>query len=144
MSEQQATTDGTVLYVEDEEGDALFMQRAFAKAGLGAALQTVGDGRAAIDYLAGAGAYADRAQYPVPNVVLLDLNLPVLPGFEVLKWMRSHPGYHATPVVVFTSSSRDEDRVKARELGANEFLEKPNSALLFSSVVQRLREKWLH
>jgi CheY-like chemotaxis protein len=133
----------TVLYVEDEEGDALFMERAFAGAGLGLSLRLVMDGRAAINYLSGAGHYAQRLKYPVPALVLLDLNLPGVPGFEVLKWMRQHPHYAATPVVVFSSSAREEDRVKARELGANEFVEKPASGLKFGDVVRELREKWL-
>ena len=136
-------TDRIVLYVEDEESDALFMQRAFRKAGLEGALRTVGDGREAINYLSGAGVYEDRGDYPRPKVVLLDLNLPVLSGFDVLQWMRSHLECQSVPVVVFTSSSRDEDRDKARELGADEFVAKPNSALLFNEVVKALRERWL-
>lgn len=138
-----AARNGTVLYVEDEESDALFMQRAFRKAGLESALRVVGDGQAAMDYLSGAGAYAERGRYPLPRVVLLDLNLPVVSGFEVLKWMRNQPVFKITPVVVFTSSPRAEDRQRARELGADEFVEKPNSALLFGNVVQTLRERWL-
>jgi CheY-like chemotaxis protein len=136
-------TTGTVLYVEDEECDALFMKRAFAGAALAPALQLVSDGQEAIDYLSGTGPYADRESHPVPAVVLLDLNLPQLHGFEVLKWMRAHPDYAATPVVIFSSSTRDEDRVKARELGANEFVEKPNSGLKFGDVVKQLQENWL-
>jgi PAS domain S-box-containing protein len=134
---------GTVLYVEDDEGDALFMERAFTKKGLGSALRLVGDGRAAIEYLSGAGKYLDRRAYPLPAVVLLDLNLPEVPGFEVLKWMRNHPDFSATPVVVFSSSSRQDDQLKARELGANEFVAKPKSGLEFGGVVDGLREKWL-
>ena len=132
----------TVLYVEDEESDALFMQRAFAGAGDGLCLGLVTDGRAAIDYLAGANSYANREEYPVPAVVLLDLNLPDVHGFEVLRWMRSRPEYAATPVVIFSSSSKEEDKVKARELGANEFVEKPNSGLKFGTVVEALQD-WL-
>ena len=133
----------TVLYVEDEESDALFMQRAFVSAGLGPALRVVGDGQAAIDYLSGTGVYGKREEYPVPAVVLLDLNLLAVTGFDVVKWMRAHPDYAAMPVVVFSSSPRDEDKLKARELGANEFLEKPSSGLKFGEVVERLREKWM-
>jgi CheY-like chemotaxis protein len=142
MGDQRAT-NGIVLYVEDEESDTLFMQMAFKKAGLGLTLRVVSDGQAALDYLSGAGTYAEREQYPVPKVVLLDLNLPVASGFEVLKWMRGQADYKTTPVVVFTSSSRAEDKQQARELGANEYVEKPTSALLFGDVVQRLRERWL-
>jgi CheY-like chemotaxis protein len=66
-----------------------------------------------------------------------------VPGFEVLQWIRQLPEYAATPVVVFSSSTKPEDRVKARELGANEFVEKPSSAIQFGEVVKRLKEMWL-
>jgi CheY-like chemotaxis protein len=134
---------GTVLYVEDEENDAMFMKRAFAGRGMESALRVVGDGRAAIEYLSGAGKYADRKEHPLPSVVQLDLNLPQVPGFEVLKWMRNHPDFARTPVVVFSSSTREDDRVKALELGANEFVGKPNSATRFVEVADKLRERWM-
>jgi CheY-like chemotaxis protein len=133
---------GTVLYVEDDESDALFMQMAFAGAGLESALQVVTDGQRALDYLSGTGPYADRAKNPLPSLILLDLNLPRLPGFEVLKWMRNHPDFAQTPVVIFSSSMMEEDRVKARELGASEFVAKPSSGMEFGGVLQGLRKKW--
>jgi PAS domain S-box-containing protein len=133
----------TVLYVEDEQTDALFMSTAFSDKGLASAFRLVSDGRAAIEYLSGTGKYADRNEYPLPAVVLLDLNLPQVQGFEVLKWMRNHPDFLATPVVVFTSSVRQEDKVKATELGANEFLAKPSSGIKFGEIVEALRQKWL-
>jgi PAS domain S-box-containing protein len=132
---------GTVLYVEDEESDAMFMKMAFASRGMETALHVVGDGRAAIEYLSGTGKYADRTEYPLPSVVLLDLNLPQVPGFEVLKWMRNHPDFARTPVVVFSSSTREDDRVKALELGANEFVGKPSSGMKFREVAEALKER---
>jgi DNA-binding response OmpR family regulator len=66
----------------------------------------------------------------------------VVHGFEVLRWMRSRPEYAATPVVIFSSSSKEEDKVKAREFGANEFVVKPNSGLKFGTVVEALQD-WL-
>ena len=132
----------TVLYVEDEENDVFFMQEAFRKEGLGHALRTVGNGREAINYLAGNAAYADRGRHPLPSVVLLDLNLPLISGFDVLRWLRERPEFRNMPVVIFSSSSRDEDKAKARELGAQEYVEKPKSAFLFREVVGLLR-KWL-
>jgi len=134
---------GTVLYVEDEENDVTFMRMAFASGGMESALRVVGDGREAIEYLSGAGKYADRKKYPLPSAVLLDLNLPQVPGFEVLKWMRNHPDFARTPVVVFSSSTREDDRVKALALGANEFVAKPSSVARFGEVVERVRDKWM-
>jgi DNA-binding response OmpR family regulator len=91
-------------------------------------------GRAAIEYLSGAGKYADRREYPLPSVVLLELNLPRVPGFEVLKWMRSRPDFAQTPVVVFSFSTLEHDRVKALELGTYEFVAKPNSGMKFGAT----------
>jgi CheY-like chemotaxis protein len=133
----------TVLYVEDEETDVIFMKRAFASVGLGSVLRVVEDGRKAIDYLSRKNDYENGGEYLVPAVVLLDLNLPAVTGFEVLKWMRQHPDYAATPVVVLSSSTREDDRQKARELGANQFVEKPSSGLRFVEVVRGLTAQWL-
>lgn len=135
--------EGTVLYVEDEESDALFLKRAFTEKGMADRLQHVADGRAAIDYLSGAGQYGDRDKYPVPILVLLDLNLPNVPGFGVLEWMRNNPEYARTVVVVFSSSTREDDRIKARNLRADEFLSKPSSGLGFGQVVEALQRRWL-
>ena len=134
---------GTVLYVEDEESDRLFMEMAFERAGLQGQLRAVGNGGEALDYLAGRGAYADRGRYPLPLVVLLDLNLPRVSGFEVLTWVRSRPELASLPVLVFSSSLREQDQLKARELGATEYVEKPHSGLKFQEVVERLKERWL-
>ncbi len=131
------------LYVEDEEFDRFLMQRAFVKAGLATSLRLVNDGRAAIDYLTGKGEYADRDKNPLPNLVLLDLNLPEVHGFEVLKWIRMQPAHTHLPVVVFSSSELDDDRVRARILGANEFIKKPGSGLSFEDVARRLSKEWL-
>jgi two-component system, chemotaxis family, chemotaxis protein CheY len=76
-------------------------------------------------------------------VVLLDLNLPEIHGFDVLKWIRAHPLYSGMPVAVFTSSERGEDRARAMTLGANEFLLKPNSAKGFQTVARRLCGEFL-
>ncbi len=138
-----ASTKPIVLYVEDEEADRFLVQRAFEKEGLGPALRMVNHGQAAIDYLSGAGLYAERQSYPLPWVVLLDLNLPEVHGFEVLKWIRAHPSHHELPVVVFTSSAREEDCDRSRLLGANEFMQKPGLPSLFQEVVRRLNKQWL-
>jgi CheY-like chemotaxis protein len=137
------TRQGTVLYVEDEESDALFMARAFEQMGLSGKLQVVCDGRAAIEYLSGSGKYSDREKHPVPALVLLDLNLPQVSGFEVLAWIRNNPDFARTPVVVFSSSTRADDRIKAKDLGANDFIAKPSSGLKFGEVVEVLQESWL-
>ena len=132
----------TVLYVEDEESDRFLMAFAFEKQGLAGALRMVDNGQAAIDYLSGTAAFSRRDRHPLPAMVLLDLNLPEVHGFDVLKWIRAHPLHSALPVVVFSSSMREEDRARAFELGANEFVQKPNSPALFREIARNLYDRW--
>src|SRR5262245_28825507 len=117
-----------VLYAEDEDNDVFLMRRAFERAGVENALQVVGDGTKAIQYLSGAGEFADRRRFPMPCLVLLDLNLPRRSGLEVLKWLREQPALQELPVVMLTSSLQDCDIGSAYNLGANGYLVKPPSS----------------
>ena len=119
------------------------MQYAFRKAGLEGVLRTVINGQQAMEYLLGQGRFADRTLHPVPAVVLLDLNLPGVSGFDMLRWMKARPELAAVPVVVFSSSSRGEDKAKALDLGVKEYVEKPQSIGSFVDLARRLKEKWL-
>jgi CheY-like chemotaxis protein len=127
-----------MLYVEDEESDVYFMRRAFRRSGVGWQLHTVCDGREAVAYLLGHGKYSDRKLYPKPDILLLDLNLPLVSGFEVLTALRAEPEYVNLPVVVFSSSGRPEDRHRASELGANGYILKPSSGSDFHLTVDEL------
>ena len=128
----------TLLYVEDDENDLLFLKRALEKSGSSFLLQHVGDGRAAMAYLSGSKPYADQEQFPVPDLVLLDINLPLVSGFEVLQWLRSQPRFHTLPVIIFSSSGRPEDRERARLLRADDYLIKPTSGAQFQEVVRQI------
>src|SRR4051812_28005161 len=99
------TTSGTILLVEDNEDDVFLMTRALKAAGIANPLQIVEDGQQAIDYLKGAGRFADRNTYPMPAIVFLDLKLPIMMGLEVLEWIRGEPGLSDIVVVVLTSSN---------------------------------------
>jgi DNA-binding response OmpR family regulator len=105
-------------------------------------LKVVGDGQAAIDYLSGRGLFAHRLKYPVPSLVLLDINLPTVSGFQVLEWIRHEPEFQELPVIIFSSSARSEDRLRARELGASDYIEKPDSGMEFDTVLEALKQKW--
>ena len=133
----------SVLYAEDEPDDIFFMKRAFRQAGVGEQLRTVNDGNEAIEYLAGRGKYANRQENPLPGVVLLDLKMPETSGFEVLQWIRTHPGVATIPVVIFTSSSQAADIERASKLGANGYLVKPGSPDLLIEVVKAFKDYWL-
>ncbi len=133
----------TILLVEDGPDDRLFMARAFEQAGLSSRLQFAEDGQVAVDYLSGAGPYGDRVLHPLPRMVLLDLKLPRLPGFEVLKWIRAHPAFAALIVVILTSSDHPSDVRRAYELGANSFLSKPGSPKDLADLIRDTANYWL-
>jgi CheY-like chemotaxis protein len=136
------TSDSILLYVEDEESDRILMRFAFSEEGLEGILRMVNHGQEAIDYLSATGIYADREAHPSPGLVLLDLNLPEVHGFDVLKWIREHALLKALPVVIFSSSVREEDRARARSLGADDFVQKPHSLMALRQVARALHQKW--
>ena len=133
----------TVLLVEDNPDDVLLMQRAFRKANLLNPLAVVTDGDQAIDYLSGAGAYADRAEHPFPVLVLLDIKLPRKSGHEVLAWLKNHPSYKRLPVVMLTSSNETADVNRAYDLGANSYLVKPVGFDDLFDMVKTLQPYWM-
>ena len=108
-----------ILLVEDEPNDAVLVQIALQKIIPGVSLPVVSDGIQAVEYLKGSWPYEDRSAYPFPDVVLLDLNLPLLDGFEVLRWIRLQPELKFLPVIGLTGSLRNEDTKLACEAGAN-------------------------
>jgi CheY-like chemotaxis protein len=133
----------TILYAEDEENDIFFLKLAFQDLGSPHIVKAVMDGEQAIDYLAGTGTFADRVRYPLPALVLLDINLPKASGLEVLKWIRQQTQFKSLPVVMVTSSLRQEDMDMARQLGANDYLLKISHPSKLVDVVKSLHDRWL-
>jgi CheY-like chemotaxis protein len=131
-----------VLVAEDDPDDVLLLKQAFTRAAPELRLQTCPDGAEAISYLEGAGAYADRAKYPVPRAVLTDLKMPRCDGFELLEWIKNHPQFAVIPTIVFTSSTHDADVKRAFQLGANAYFQKPSSFEELVSVVKLNFEFW--
>ena len=134
---------GHILVAEDDPTDAYFFQRAFTRAGIPVALHFVRDGQEVLDYLQGAGQFADRAVYPLPQLVLLDLNMPRLDGFQVLEWVRRQPGFPALQIVIFSASGEPKDIHRAYGLGANWYLVKPHSMDELTDLVGRFKKFWL-
>ena len=132
-----------VLLVEDSEDDVFFMRRAWQQADVPHSLQVVTDGNQALDYLSGNGKYADRAQFPLPCLMLLDWKLPYLMGEEVLRTVRRQPGLSALPVLVLSSSVHPKDIDRAYKLGANGYLEKPPTDSRLADLVKLIRKFWL-
>lgn len=127
-----------ILLVEDDEDDAFFMKRALAKAEIDMTVHIAVNGQEALDYLKGAGKFSDRSQYPLPTIVFLDLKLPYVHGFEVLKWIRSQPALNDVPVIVLTSSPEPRDREKAMQLGAKTYLVKPPTREMVLTVLEAM------
>lgn len=119
--------DPIVLIVDDSENDALLMRNVFERAGFVQPLRFARDGDEAIAYLRGDDAYGNRQQFPLPTVVLLDLNMPRKNGFEVLAWIREQPALKRLRVYIMSASNRVEDIQRVYDLGANSYLVKPGT-----------------
>ena len=132
--------DQPILYAEDEENDILFMERAFHFAGVANPLVTVPNGQLAVEYLS---SLRDQDPALFPCLVLLDLNLPLKSGLEVLKWIRAHALFCTLPVLVISSSDQDSDIQRAYLQGVNGYLVKPSNPKELQSMVKALKDYWL-
>ena len=132
-----------ILLAEDNDDEVMLIRRAFRDAKLLNPLHVVRDGEEAIAYLKGEGRYANRAEYPLPALLLLDLKMPRKNGFEVLEWIRQQPSLSAMRVVVLTVSTEIRDVNQAYQIGANSFLVKPVDFEQFVSVIRALGGYWL-
>lgn len=132
-----------ILQVDDDENDVFLLQRVFQRAGISNPVRVATDGQMAIDYLAGAGIYGDRAAYPLPCLMLLDLKLPRKSGLEVLEWAKQQPDLKKLAVVVFSSSVQASDIERAYELGASSYIQKPADMQATLEIAQLLKGWWL-
>lgn len=132
----------TILQVEDDPNDVLFLHKAMKKMGVTNPIQVASDGQEAIDYLQGAGKFADRRKYPFPCLVLLDLKLPYVMGLAVLTWIRKQCGA-TLPVIMLSASAQDEDIASSYRIGANAFLSKPSEARQLEDIVKAIKDFWL-
>ncbi len=132
-----------ILVVEDNDDHVFILRRAFNKARIADQVQVAGTGEDAIAYLGGTGRYSDCHQYPLPSMVLLDLKLPGISGFEVLKWIRQHPGLKLMRVAMLTSSDLPQEIRHAYELGANMFLTKPVDLGKLVEMMKVLHALWV-
>ena len=132
-----------ILVADDEESDRLILNIAFEAAKLPNPLAVVHDGQEAVDYLAGLPPYTDRAVHPLPALLLLDLKMPRMDGFDVLTWLSTRPDFRNLPVVIFSSSPGDDDIKKARQLGAHDYFVKPHSLAEWVNILHELHTRWL-
>ena len=129
-----------ILLVDDSLSDGLLIRRAFREAGLDDPLCQITDSREAQAYLAGQDQYADREKFPIPEVLLLDLRMPEIDGFQLLKWIRSQPHLSGLFIILLTGM-RDPRLIRmAYQLGANSFLAKDAALAEVRELVTYLRE----
>jgi two-component system, response regulator len=132
-----------ILLVEDNSSDVDLTIRALEKGRIVNEVVTARDGREALDYLWGEGAYAGRDVSDIPAVTLLDLKLPKVPGLEVLRRLRNDARTRRLPVVILTSSKEEQDLAAGYDLGANSYIRKPVDFEQFTQAIQHLGLYWL-
>ena len=126
----------TILYAEDDPNDVALVQVAFqVRSDLD--FHFVRDGLEALNYVFGRDKFTDRRIYPLPNLILLDLKMPRLSGFDVLAFLRQHSAFATIPVVVLSSSDQQSDVDRAYQLGANAYVVKPSAFVQLQSVLTR-------
>jgi len=133
----------TVLLVEDDLNEIFLVKRAFKLAQVKNPLQIVTDGQEALLYLKGEGKYADRAHYPLPKLMVMDIKMPRKTGFEVLEWVKNggRP-LRRIPIVIVSSSDNPDDINRAYELGANAYMVKPVEFQAVEHLFQSITQYW--
>lgn len=135
--------DTPILLAEDDENDIFLMGRAFDRARIPNRLFVVRNGQEAIDYLSGNGQYNQREKFPLPGLMLLDLKMPSVDGFDFLKWLRNHDQFNKLPLVVLTSSKLQADIDQSRQLGVFDYRVKPQSFEDLVRLLDDVRKCWL-
>lgn len=131
-----------ILLVEDNNMDIVLTLDAFKEAKLKNTVSVARNGGEALDYLFGRDKYADRTLYPMPNLILLDLKMPGIDGFEVLRQIKCTEKLKRIPVIILTSSKEEGDRTLSYDIGANSYLLKPVSFDGFTDVVRKIDDYW--
>jgi CheY-like chemotaxis protein len=136
------TNKFAVLLVEDDLNDIFLVKRAFKLARPDTPLQVVTDGEEAIQYLQGTGKYANRDNFPLPHLIVMDLKMPRKNGFEVLETIKRDLPLRRIPVIIVSSSDRAEDVNLAYELGANAYMVKPVSYRAVEHLFESITHYW--
>jgi CheY-like chemotaxis protein len=131
-----------ILLAEDSEEDELLFMNALQNSGIRNPVIVVTDGRQVIAYLNGELQYADRSRFPLPRILMLDLAMPKLDGWQVLQWVRARPEFADLLVVVLTNSLRADDLQRAYRMGANSFLGKPCTSAELLNLQQAYPAHW--
>ncbi len=131
-----------ILAAEDDPNDLELLRHVIGENGVEVDFQSADDGEQLIQYLQGGGQFADRALHPVPDIVVLDLKMPRMNGFEVLQWLRHEPGLARIPTVVLSGSGLESDIEEAYRLGANTYFTKPGQLAELRKIIGALIDYW--
>lgn len=137
-------TYAPVLIVENDPNDVLLIKRAFRRAELDIPIQVVKSGEEAIDYLSGAPPFDERQLFPLPVMLVVDLKMPRVSGFDVITWVRAQPKLKRLPIVVLTSSRDATDVERAYEAGASSYLVKPVAFDALQKMLTTFGHYWLN
>lgn len=129
-----------VLLADDDDALPILLENAIRRSGHDIYLRWVADGSEAIQYLSRTGEYADAGKYPFPSLLLLDLKMPKVTGFEVLEWKRTQPHLESLPVVIWSSSGLPSDQERAERLGAASYFVKPMETEGFMELIECLEQ----
>jgi CheY-like chemotaxis protein len=131
-----------ILVAEDDDSDVLLLRRALSNAKLDQPVFIARDGQEVMEYLQGSPPFNNPEKYPLPNMLLLDLNMPRLDGFQVLEWLQHQRELSRLVVIVFSSSAESEDLRRACALGANFYIVKPHDIKELEHIMERARDYW--
>lgn len=131
-----------ILLAEDQRSDALIAQRAFKEIGIKNDLYVVQDGQEAMDFIYHKGKYTDKKKYPTPDLIVLDINMPKMDGFQVLEALKKDIEYMAIPVIILTSSKNEDDVARSYKGQAASYIQKPIEYQEFLEFVRRFCFYW--
>lgn len=131
-----------ILVAEDDPNDLELLRHVVADHGVEVNFQPAQDGEQVISYLRGEGQFADRVLHPIPDILVLDLKMPRVNGFEVLQWLRQEPGLARIPAVVLSGSGLETDIEEAYRLGANTYFTKPGQLAELRKIISSLIDYW--
>jgi CheY-like chemotaxis protein len=138
-----ASKQRPILIAEDDENDVILLRRAIRDAGVKNKVVVTCDGYQVVDYLEGQPPYSDRRRYPMPGLIILDIKMRLMDGFEVLAWVQTRPDLQKLPAVILTGSSDERDRKRALELGALDYRVKPQKNGQLTAVLNQWERRFL-